>query len=41
MDVAVLPNVFVRGEWEYIAFALLGGIRPNINTGRVGVGMKF
>lgn len=41
MDVAVLPNVFLRGEWEYITFATVGGIRANMNTGRVGVGMKF
>ena len=41
MDVALLPNVFVRGEWEYIAFAPVGGIRANINTGRVGLGVKF
>ena len=41
MDVALLPNVFLRGEWEYVAFAPVGGIRANINTGRVGVGVKF
>ncbi len=41
MDVALLPNVFVRGEWEYIAFAPVGGIRTNLNTGRVGLGVKF
>jgi opacity protein-like surface antigen len=41
MDVALLPNVFVRGEWEYIAFAPVGGFRANINTGRVGIGVKF
>jgi opacity protein-like surface antigen len=41
VDVAVLPNVFLRAEWEFIAFAPVGGIRSNINTGRVGVGVKF
>jgi outer membrane immunogenic protein len=41
MDVALLPNVFLRGEWEYIAFAPVGGIRSSINTGRVGLGVKF
>jgi opacity protein-like surface antigen len=41
LDVAVLPNVFLRAEWEFIAFAPVGGIRPNINSGRVGIGMKF
>lgn len=41
MDVAVLPNVFLRGEWEFVAFTPLAGIRATMNTGRVGVGMKF
>ena len=41
MDVAILPNVFLRGEWEYVGFAQVGGIRTNINTGRVGIGVKF
>lgn len=41
IDVAVLPNVFLRAEWEFIAFAPIGGIKANINTGRVGVGVKF
>lgn len=41
MDVALLPNVFVRGEWEYIAFAPVGGIRAGLNTGRVGLGVRF
>ncbi len=41
MDVAVLPNVFLRAEWEYAAFAPLSGIRAGVNTGRVAVGMRF
>jgi outer membrane immunogenic protein len=41
VDVAILPNMFMRAEWEFIAFAPVGGIRANINTGRVGVGLKF
>jgi len=41
MDVAILPNMFLRGEWEFVAFAPVGGIRANINTGRVGIGVKF
>jgi outer membrane immunogenic protein len=41
VDVAVLPNVFLRAEWEFVAFAPAGGIRTDINTGRVGVGIKF
>lgn len=41
MDVAVTPNIFVRGEWEYSAFAAVAGIRVNTNTARVGVGIRF
>jgi outer membrane immunogenic protein len=41
LDVAVTPNVFLRAEWEFIAFAPLGGITANINTGRVGIGARF
>lgn len=41
MDVAVTPNVFLRAEWEYAAFAPIGGIRVGVNTGRVGVGLRF
>ena len=41
MDVAVLQNVFLRGEWEFVAFTPFAGIRASMNTGRVGVGMKF
>lgn len=41
LDVALLPNVFVRGEWEYIAFAPVNGIRSTLNTGRVGLGIRF
>jgi outer membrane immunogenic protein len=41
VDVAILPNLFMRAEWEVIAFAPVSGIRTNINTGRVGLGLKF
>lgn len=41
LDVALLPNVFLRGEWEFVAFAPVGGIRANFNTARVGIGMRF
>jgi outer membrane immunogenic protein len=41
IDVAVLPNVFVRGEWEYIAWAPLNGIRSNTSTFRAGLGVRF
>ena len=41
LDVALLPNVFLRGEWEFIAFTELAGIRSTLNTGRVGIALKF
>ena len=41
MDMTILPNMFVRAEWEFIAFGEVSGIKTNINTGRVGLGMKF
>lgn len=41
MDVAVMPNVFLRAEWEYAAFAPVHGIRSGVNTGRIGVGLRF
>jgi opacity protein-like surface antigen len=41
VDVAVLPNVFVRAEWEYVAFGQVSGVRVTTNTARVGVGLRF
>ncbi len=41
IDLALAPNIFVRGEWEFNAFAAVAGIRVNTNTARVGIGLKF
>lgn len=41
VDVAVMPNMFLRAEWEYIAFGPLSGTRSQLNTGRVGIGLKY
>jgi opacity protein-like surface antigen len=41
VDVAILPNMFVRGEWEYIAFSQVSGVRVSTNTARVGFGVRF
>ena len=41
IDVAILPNVFVRAEYEYVLFAPIGGIRSSVNTARAGVGIRF
>jgi opacity protein-like surface antigen len=41
IDVAILPNVFVRAEYEYVLFAPINGVRSSINTARAGVGIRF
>ena len=41
MDVAVLPNVFLRAEWEYIFWGPVNSIKSSLNTGRVGIGIRF
>jgi opacity protein-like surface antigen len=41
VDVALLPNLFVRGEFEYIYFAPTDGIQVSVTSARVGVGVKF
>lgn len=40
-DVLVLPNVFLRAEWEYVQFFSVQDVKINLNTGRVGVAVKF
>ena len=41
MDVAIMPNVFLRGEWEYIAWGPVNSIKSSLNTGRVGLAVRF
>ena len=41
MDIAITPNVFLRGEWEYVSFNRVGGTLNTLNTGRVGLGVRF
>jgi opacity protein-like surface antigen len=41
VDVSILPNVFVRAEYEYVLFAPLGDVRSGISTARAGVGIRF
>ena len=41
MDVALLPNLFLRGEWEYVQLAPLKGTHIQISTVRSGLGLKF
>jgi opacity protein-like surface antigen len=41
LEVAVLPNVFVRGEWEFIQFGPFSDTRANLNALRMGAGVRF
>ncbi len=41
IDFAVLPNVFVRGEWEWVDFVSFKDIKIQLNTVRAGVGVRF
>jgi outer membrane immunogenic protein len=41
VDWAVTPGLFLRAEWEFIAFASVNGARNNINTASVGLGLRF
>jgi outer membrane immunogenic protein len=41
LDWAPTPNVFLRGEWEFVAFAPVNQTRTNIQVGHVGAGMRF
>jgi outer membrane immunogenic protein len=41
MDVAITPSMFLRGEWEYVAFNKVGDIRSTLSTARVGLGVRF
>jgi opacity protein-like surface antigen len=40
-DWALSPNLFVRGEWELTQINDIEGIDVRLNTGRVGLGLKF
>lgn len=40
-DVSILPNLFLRAEYEYVAFSPVGNMRSTMSTARAGVGMRF
>jgi outer membrane immunogenic protein len=40
-EVALLSNVFLRGEWEYVRFQTMMDIPIHMNTFRGGLGYKF
>lgn len=41
LDVAITENIFLRGEYEYLQFYPFSGALISINTGRLGVALKF
>jgi opacity protein-like surface antigen len=41
VDVALMSNLFVRAEWEYLKITHDGGSDADVNTIRGGVGVKF
>jgi opacity protein-like surface antigen len=41
LDALVMPNVFLRAEYEYISFSKIMGITARMNTMRAGLGFKF
>jgi outer membrane immunogenic protein len=41
IDVALLPNLFLRGEWEWAQFAPVEGLHLHIGTIRTALGLKF
>jgi outer membrane immunogenic protein len=41
IDLCVLQNFFVRGEYEYVRFGSFNQINAHIHTARVGAGFKF
>ncbi|MGA8388269.1 MAG: outer membrane beta-barrel protein [Pseudolabrys sp.] len=41
IDWALSPGMYLRGEWEYVAFAPVNGSRSNFNTGKIGAGARF
>ncbi|HET9714648.1 MAG TPA: outer membrane beta-barrel protein [Pseudolabrys sp.] len=41
VDWAITPNVVVRAEWEFVAFAPVNGTRSNAQVGQIGLGMRL
>src|SRR5262249_27516677 len=40
-DYLITPNLFVRGEWEFVGLPNIKNNRVSINTVRTGLGLKF
>jgi outer membrane immunogenic protein len=41
LDWALTPNIFVRGEFEFVQFAPISNIAVSVASGRLGAGLKF
>jgi len=41
VDYALTPNIFVRGEFEFVQFAAIANILATELNGRLGVGLRF
>jgi len=41
IDISITPNVFLRGEYQYIWFDDFNGFKFNVNTLRAGGGLRF
>jgi opacity protein-like surface antigen len=41
LEAAILPNIFVRGEYEFLQFGPFSDMRANINAIRLGGGVRF
>jgi opacity protein-like surface antigen len=41
LDWALTPNIFVRGEFDFVQFAPISNLSLAVISGRVGVGYKF
>jgi outer membrane immunogenic protein len=41
LDIAVSPNYFLRAEYEYVQFQPLDGVALDVNTMRLGGGVRF
>jgi outer membrane immunogenic protein len=41
VDVMIMPNVFMRAEYEFVNFVPIYDIKASVSTGRLGLGFKF
>jgi opacity protein-like surface antigen len=41
VDICLMSNLFLRGEYEYVQFGAFNEIKAHIHTARVGAGLKF